>query len=394
MNYRVIIGGNFRNKGAQSMLYCTVDILKKKYPLDEVVLVDLFPIKNSREKDKYAFKIVNAHIRSVVRIFIPFVKLFYPVKPISDPEKKISFYLNNACAIYDISGYSIRSNKQSLISTLQILLLLRHAGKRKIPYFMLPQSFGPINYKGLKKLFIWPKVKKYFKVPEKVFLREEKSYNEFLKIRRNNVFKSMDIVLLHNTIKKENIFAQANFKQYKTDIKFTPNTVLLIPNVRLYNFKSEEFVEDVYSVCIRTLLSLNKHVCLLMYSVEDKEMCLKLYEKFSSLDISIIIDDLDPFDLKNIFSSIGKVVSARYHGVVYALKAHKPVLTIGWANKYNDLMSKFGLNEYLIDLRFDVDLKSVEKKIKLLNSNSNIFEPIITSTLTKEIKRSFFVNET
>ena len=83
----LITGGNFINKGAQSMLFCLVDSLKKNYPTAEVVMIDIFPTLHEDQKAPYAFGIVNMHIRTLLRMAFPFLKLIVRPKPISNPEK-------------------------------------------------------------------------------------------------------------------------------------------------------------------------------------------------------------------------------------------------------------------------------------------------------------------
>jgi len=46
----LIIGGNFINKGAESMLMATVDGIREHFPGYDPVLVDLFPVKTDVEK--------------------------------------------------------------------------------------------------------------------------------------------------------------------------------------------------------------------------------------------------------------------------------------------------------------------------------------------------------
>ncbi len=77
MAVRLITGGNFINYGARSMLFCLVDDLKKKYPNDTIVLIDLFPTLSDTQKSNYTFEIVNMHVRTLFRISFPILKLFF-----------------------------------------------------------------------------------------------------------------------------------------------------------------------------------------------------------------------------------------------------------------------------------------------------------------------------
>jgi hypothetical protein len=69
----VITGGNFVNKGAESMLMSTVNAIRTHFPGYEPVLLDLFPTVKPSDKDKFSFRIVNMHVRS---LFYNIRKLF------------------------------------------------------------------------------------------------------------------------------------------------------------------------------------------------------------------------------------------------------------------------------------------------------------------------------
>jgi hypothetical protein len=77
MAKRIIFGGNFINKGAEALTLTTVEMLRKKYPADEPVLLDLFPSQFGAAKTTFPFEIVNMHVRTLYRIHFPFLKLIF-----------------------------------------------------------------------------------------------------------------------------------------------------------------------------------------------------------------------------------------------------------------------------------------------------------------------------
>ena len=56
----------------------------------------------------------------------------------------------------------------------------------------------------------------------------------------------------------------------------------------------------------------------------------------------------DPWELKSMLSNMRFVVGSRFHGLVAALSNNVPVISIGWSHKYAELLSDFGLSDFLV----------------------------------------------
>ena len=70
------------------------------------------------------------------------------------------------------------------------------------------------------------------------------------------------------------------------------------------------------------------------------------------------------------------VIGSRYHSLVHAYKNSIPCIALGWAQKYQSLLTKFGQTEYWLDVRDAITEQDVEKAIKAMTVNRG-----------KEIKR-------
>ena len=86
------------------------------------------------------------------------------------------------------------------------------------------------------------------------------------------------------------------------------------------------------------------------------------------------------------------VVSARYHGLIHAIKANTPVLAVGWAKKYNNIMSLLNCKHLLIDISADNLDELCDKAIseflpaldKLRKENSEVFSEICSNNIIKK----------
>lgn len=377
----VITGGNFINKGAQSMLFCLVDELKRKFPQSEIVMMDLFPTLQGDQKEIYTFRVVNMHIRTLLRIAFPILKLIVKPKPISNPEGEIKNHFQSADIILDISGYGVSSHNQHPIWTYATLFPVKYAKKHHVPFVFLPQTIGPFNFKGWKKIVVWPLIKKHLQYPETIFIREPEARKHLEKIKTKQVVDSYDLVLQSAKIDAANILKDPEEFIHKT-ATIKNGSILLIPNKQLTRFKTKQEVVQLFSSVIHSLVLLNQTIVIVRHSADDKEICDLIYEACKHEQVQLINEDLDPLQLQEIFDTSKMVVTARYHGLIHALKLSKPCLVVGWANKYNHVMDTFGLSEYYFDIT-KIDMDKLNQATQTMLNDLSLIENKIATQLSK-----------
>lgn len=345
MAYRIIYGGNFINKGAEALTLTTVDMLRKKYPDDEPVLLDLFPSKFGAAKHSYDFKIVNMHVRTLYRMKWPLLKPFFKPSLKSDDEKKIKSLFNNAAGFYDISGYGISSHNQKTMWTLATMIPAFWARKHNIPVVLLPQSLGPFNFKGIKGLFIKPIVKKYLRIPNTIFIREAVSRQYLQPIRTKGVIDSFDIVLLNQT--KET--SPAPLK-----------AIAVIPNRQLTNFMHFDEVAKLFASLADRCIGAGYDVHLFAHATDDSKLCRSIYYYIANKDKTTLYqNDFTVPQTEELLAKMAGVVTARYHGLVHAVKLAKPCFVIGWATKYRSLLKALDQEKYYIDLTNEINQNQI-----------------------------------
>ncbi len=378
MAVRLITGGNFINYGARSMLFCLVDDLKKKYPNDTIVLIDLFPTLSDTQKSNYTFEIVNMHVRTLFRISFPILKLFFKPSPKSDSEKKVINFFKNASAIYDISGYGISSHNQGLIWTIAILLPMRFANRQNIPYYILPQSIGPFKFKGLKKWILFPIIKKYIRLAKYIFTRERLGMEYVKAIRTNDLFVSPDIVLQWSGNNFNHLFVNNN-----KDIELPavqPRSIGIIPNKQMFNFLGTEGTVSLFSYISNYFIKKGFHVYIIKHSLDDDKLCINIADSIDNKSSTNLINsNLSADQILGIIRQLEGVVSARYHGLVHALKCNKPVFSLGWANKYHELMSLYDLNELHISIESSPSQINIQNKLDIFTDQMDLLADKIKS---------------
>jgi colanic acid/amylovoran biosynthesis protein len=320
---------------------------------------------------------------------LPF-KFLLKKHPDYDEENLIEKTMKDAKFVLDISGYGINSQSINIkYSTISYLLQIKLAKKYNVPFYILPQSLGPFDYKLLHKIMFFPFIKLYFQYPEIIFPREVDGKESLKKFTTENVIRSYDIVLQTEQYKINNILK--NSYDSKIDYKLLNNGVAIIPNKNLFSFSNTEEIYNIYYKIISKLLELNKKVFIIRHSNGDKEFCKNLKEKFSNnKNIYLFNEEYYPFELEKMISKLDYVISSRYHGLVHAYKNNKPCLVLGWAIKYQRLMEDFKQDDFCFDCRNSLEEKKIIKSLEKLDENFENHSKIIEEKLEDIQKNNIF----
>lgn len=356
----VITGGNFVNKGAESMLMSTVNAIRVNFPNYEPVLLDLFPTVKSSEKGHYSFRIVNMHVRSLFRICFPFLKLLFKPKVLSNSESEIKEALNSASGIFDISGYGLSSHNQQLMWSIAYLLPIYMAKKKGIPVWLLPQSMGPFRFRGIKKWLFRFLAVPVLQYPEIIFVREPSGLAAVRQFRVKPTELSADLVL--------------QVPERNAGVGVADDApVLVIPNQQLFRVVGKAEALQLYEALIRQVLDRNIPVKVVRHSNDDQTFCDLLNSRFSNSLLTIQDKPLSLEALQMEMKISRFVISGRYHGAIHALKLFKPVIIIGWAEKYRHLATMFALEKLLIDLSSGVVPSRIDEVVEVLLADEQVF---------------------
>ncbi|WP_071650341.1 polysaccharide pyruvyl transferase family protein [Spirochaeta thermophila] len=393
----VIIGGNFVNKGAQLLLDTTLDLLSCYYPYMEKYIVDSFPIRVRKSYGKhrvlqipyiYNFCCIlfdsdisrDIKIKILIRSIKFFMKRIVALRLILDIKN--IFYLlrvkKEVVLVIDISGYGykIKGNDHDIMNFIQLSF-----GKlfKKSTYVFFPQSFGPFDVRGEN-----PIVKQIQKHLSRsvVFARETTSLETLRSLGIEAIFWP-DICLLYSFKSKDDVISLSRcyFPQNKS--------VIVIPNMRLYDYYPSEIVDSFYKSLLKGLIALEIPTILLMHSLDDAPIFLRLKAEFSDHNRFLFPfdKDLTPNEIETIIKSYGAVVvSGRYHGLVVSLRNHIPSIATGWAHKYEDLFELLGIGNFAFDITVPGICEQILNRVKCLYYSPHSRKELVTS-LHERIKR-------
>ena len=266
----IIIGGNFTNKGAQAMVFVTISELRSRFHDCEIILSTDETISES-----YKFQTMNTYLG--IRYKDSFIDNFkILVKNVAkkilglkvyslDQLRAIKTSISDADAFIDISGFGPSSQFGS-VPTMVFCEYIQFARDYEIPYFVMPQSFGPFDYKDAQ---VKEALKKAMCYPICIFARESSGYALLKRelLIGENVTLSLDIVLQNKTINTDYI-CSTNIQQ--KNVTIMDNSVGIIPNARNYEKGgNKEQIILLYDFIIKELIKHGKNVYLLMHSLNS-----------------------------------------------------------------------------------------------------------------------------
>jgi coenzyme F420-reducing hydrogenase beta subunit/polysaccharide pyruvyl transferase WcaK-like protein len=382
----IIFGGELSNKGAQAMTFSVVDQLKLKYPDKEIFLFSKKDYERSEmDKSQYRFRILPCEIGTLCNLI--YGKRMIDLHDISSNqtiEKKIKEVIDSAAFCIDISGYSLssqfskKSKMKGILVQYKYLMRIMLAKKFSIPFFTLPQSFGPFDYSFFEKILLFPIMKQILKYPKKIYCREKQGLMDLTHFTKDNLEREKDIVLLNDGYNVKNIFNDVKIKK----INIPQNSVGIIPNEKVMERTERKRMYDVYKNTIRELLSVGKKVHILRHSQEDLDICIEIKKMFlDNENVVLLIDDLNSIELEQIIKQFDFIIGSRYHSIIHAYKNGIPAIAIGWAIKYEELLKDFKQEKYLFDVRKKLNEKEFYFGLKTLIKNHEIEKDIIISKI-------------
>lgn len=360
-SYIGVVGGGFDNKGAEAMVFACVNELKKRFPDKEIIV---FTNKAYPEKmrSRFAFRVVPLTLRLIERLLCG----IFPPGEFANREREVRKLISNTSAIFDISGFALSSQfspDTSLYYSLRIIL----ARKYSVPFFVLPQSFGPFDYPKKCAIFLKPMIKMAVKYPFAIFAREKNSAKLLKEYTGTESKCTPDIVLQRDALDLEFIFGDVTRIE---EIEITPNSVAIVPNERLFERANRSDLISAHVATIQELLDSGKNVYLLRHSTEDWGLCVTLKGYFKDNEnVMSLIDDYNACQLDSVMSKFDFIIGSRYHSIIHAYRNGVPAVVVGWADKYVELARLFYQKKYFVDARQDKNCDQIKAKtIAMLNN--------------------------
>lgn len=390
MNY-LITGAGFSNKGAESMLFTLVAELKNIDPNCEIYVEVLHGFDNVNPDD-YNFKMFPINVKNTKHVLSPYYSVIEFFKNglkrlLGKSVKKndIREVIKKVDVIYDISGYALSSQwgtkpQRWYVQNLQL------AKKFKKRMVLFPQSFGPFEFKHKER--VNKNLLSLLDSVDAIFAREKDGFNHLKNLGLDkNIYLSNDMVLCYNK-EYEGV--------YKTDfipklVEIKDRSVLVIPNMRVYERSNPEKFLNYYKVAIDRLLQSNYNIYLSYYDNVDREISNEIKGFYQDNENVIFVDRImNCVEYDKILDKFDFVMSSRYHSIVHSYKSHVPCIVLGWAVKYKELLENVNQSRFLYDGVDNVEEEQVLSNIEYLIDNYSKESDVIKSAVNEIQKNNCF----
>lgn len=347
--YIIVTGGQFANKGAQALTFVVADEIAKRWPQCTMIMYN----RAGPDRNDYKFKCISDS-RSIIH-----------------HSKEYRRVLENAEAIIDISGYALSSEWSIKGNLFYIKNRLIDAQKYNIPVYLMSQSFGPFKYKGVAKPILMLLLQKCLPYAKLIVAREEEG-KELLEstLKLTNVINSPDVVLQSRDICINNVFENTEFLQ--STPKIDRKAVALIPNFNICRHIDINVMLSLYDILIDRLNTLGYRVYIMHHSSKDIDICESIYERSSSKDVVLIVEEYNCYEFEQIVRQMSFIVASRYHSIVHGYKNRVPAIILSWTTKYMALAKLVEQEKYVEDLHKDVTVKRIIKLIDSMDLNLDI----------------------
>ena len=370
----LISGGNFINKGAEAMLFTTVN--------ECLHIID---------KPEFILQLPNGFVRiKSIDELVLLSNHYIGVVPVVNKLEKFKTLINayrSADIMLDVSGLEL-SSKLGTYPSLRYLFKIAIAKLCRTQVFLMPQSFGPFNYgKGLKQCFMKLLIRHFMRYPTICFAREKDGCNELKAVcKKAKVLISNDIVLQNKSV--ESLLRRTDMGiEALPDVK--ERSIGFIPNKRLYEQYGKTLSSECYLRIISEVLRLRFNVYLVCHAIDDMQIAKEIKQQFNDDPHVIVVGQiLSCFQYQALAGKFDFVVASRYHSIVHAYKGYTPTIAIGWAVKYQELLLAFRQESYLVGIT--ATNEEVSLIINKMASNYKQEKEIIKSELIKIQKTNCF----
>ena len=366
----LITGANFKNKGAQSMLFVAVDEIKRRcpdaqiyfggiekwqkgvYSFEQVYYRDYtkaIAMNNWRGINRCARTVAKDIVKTVARKGAGFSHLF-----------DLKRLIHSIDLIIDIRGFNI--GKQWDVGTQEDYFdNIRLAKAFHIPMILMPQSFGPFDYDAAKR-FLLDEAAALLPYPRLIFAREAESKRALEEtFGLTNVELSADMVLQSKAVTMSNIFVDP---PEITVPQILPDAVGIVPNAKCFAHGDEREILRLYREIIRLLVDSGKNVYIFKHSAGDGKLCSAIYaENKDRKNVQLLAEDFNCFEYSALVKQFDFIVCSRYHGIVNAYRNNVPAIVLGWAEKYSELARLVRQEQYQFDITGTIPLDDIRLAI-------------------------------
>lgn len=327
MNIEVTNAG-FSNKGANLMLDTVCRRLRQRFPAVKVCMPNEYESFEDRATQAIYLTVRSSGGSLRRRIFDTFTKVAVKANGLSSVFGLVP--ANQLDAMIDISGYGF-GDKWDLVMLHRTTAYAKALKERGKPSVLLPQMLGPFTKPGQAEGF-----RELGKYVDLIYAREKQSFEHAAPLVSPEKLRLAPDI----TITAKPVAAP----------EFENDYVCLVPNIKLLENNNPQ-QQQWAPVYVKKLVaaadfvrSQGYEVKILQHEYSPAETAFvdRLVSELKC-DRSDVVRHRDPLMLKSILGGARLVVGSRFHALVSSLSMEVPVIALGWAHKYDELLKDFGI---------------------------------------------------
>ncbi len=351
--------------------------ITKKYFKDIKIIPRLFDVSCINHAKKiYSLEFIGKNIPFLAKTFYAFLSsyLLFAIKKKRTKNGTLKAY-READLILSAGGDFITEEYAYFLRFYEISLIK----KLDKPIILYAQSIGPFKKRNVKI------ATKYLNKVDAILARDKTTF-DLLKSYgiKVPIHQTADAVILLKT--KDSEKAQEAVKKYKIN----ENTIGFVVRDKKYTDITEDDYKEYISGSVKLIEYAKEKGLRPMFIAPNQEdfQTEKMMNERYSLNLEIIkTEDFMPGEIKQIFSKMKILVSARLHPTIIATTAKTPVIGIGKEFKMKSYLIQTGLEKYYMDMiPFDFE-KSKLLIDKILDNYSEV-ENVLDESVEKMVKLS------
>ncbi len=414
----LVIGAGFTNKGAEALLKTTRDELVKRVGDLQFLLMDT-PASDVRPAFDSGFLPLSGtaglHGRFGFLQSLSSVVRSTSATCVADAIRYGSLgaavrghYVRRTAgdfdAVIDISGFAYGDVWGSSVLRRRRYLWRRCAEFGR-PLIFLPQCWGPFYQPRLAK-----RIGEVLQQDHVLFFSRDEQSSSYL---RELLGKEDDSITPHPDIVFR--YAGGNSRQGKQVLRslgcsMNRPVVGVSPNMQVYSRVRGKGTANEYLLALRDLVLhglATKDVEVVVQpnttnaygsGKDDRYICSLLASMVGRPDRCFCVTEgLSSEQTKGLIGTFEFLVASRFHSLVFALSQAVPVLAVSWSHKYRELLSPFGLGEYVqehdgIDSKalaelFDRAWDDRQKNSELIAAKSDEFRRDVDAVFDRTAER-------
>lgn len=358
----VLVGGEFRNKGSEAMVISTVSSLKQLMPDAEFIVASYFQedVQKGREYDLEVIR--NYASLKRVKAIHCLQALLHRVMPVKEIRPSLlgnSNLLRNlaeADLVVDVSGFALTDQfrwRRRLIYYSEILLSKLFG----VPFVVYPQAMGPFD-KRLSRIL----ARIFLPWVDLMIVRGEITREYLQEIglgRKRKIHVCADSAFLFEPAPRERVLEILREHGVRIGKK---GLIGIVPNMRIYERCKGSRGENAYVIILSRVTehirnTLEANVVFIPHEfrsdgIDDGWLIEQIMEETPSKEGVYVIDqEYNSAELKAIIGRLDFLIASRFHSVVASLSMRVPVMVLGWAHKYLELMRMVGQEDHVLDYK-------------------------------------------